>query len=213
MQVFGKIVFFNPAFTSYKDVRRIRYEGAYRAAVHGAVAVVIRSNTPYVSEHAHAGLLVYPNGTHRIPAAAVSTHDADRLGALLRGGTDVVFRLEMASHRAGMAQTENLVAEIRGRAETEADLVVLAAHVDSWDVGQGVLDDGTGIFLSWNALAILKILDLRPRRTLRLVVSFVFLVFFHSSVAKRSFSVSSFSRPRNSAASGQGTTSRGTGTC
>ena len=50
-------------------------------------------------------------------------------------------------------------------------MVVVSGHLDSWDVGQGAMDDGGGAFISWNALALIKILDLpRPRRTLRSIL-------------------------------------------
>src|SRR6185369_2757897 len=63
----------------------------------------------------------------------------------------------------------NVVAEIRGRERPE-EIVVVSGHLDSWDVGAGATDDGGGCVVSWEALRIMKKLNLRPRRTVRLVL-------------------------------------------
>ena len=63
----------------------------------------------------------------------------------------------------------NVVGEIRGR-EKPDEIVVVSGHLDSWDVGAGATDDGGGCVVSWEALRIMKKLNLRPRRTVRLVL-------------------------------------------
>jgi carboxypeptidase Q len=63
-------------------------------------------------------------------------------------------------------QSRNVIAEITGSNASEK-VVVVSGHIDSWDVGQGAMDDGGGSFISWNALKLLKQLDIRARRTIR----------------------------------------------
>lgn len=63
-------------------------------------------------------------------------------------------------------QSRNVIADIAGFSAPEKTVVV-SGHIDSWDVGQGALDDGGGIFISWNAMKLLKHLGLRARRTMR----------------------------------------------
>ena len=66
------------------------------------------------------------------------------------------------------AKSRNAVAEIRGR-EKPDEVVVLGGHIDSWDVGQGAMDDGGGVVAAWEAVRLMKKLGLRPRRTIRVV--------------------------------------------
>lgn len=63
-------------------------------------------------------------------------------------------------------QSRNVVIDIRG-VSLPKKAVVVSGHIDSWDVGQGAMDDGGGIFISWTALKLLKHLGLRARRTIR----------------------------------------------
>lgn len=64
------------------------------------------------------------------------------------------------------ATSRNTVAEIAGAADP-GKVVLVSGHLDSWDVGQGAMDDGGGAFVSWNSLVVLKNLGLRPKRTIR----------------------------------------------
>jgi carboxypeptidase Q len=66
------------------------------------------------------------------------------------------------------ARSRNVVAELRGRERPE-EVVVLGGHSDSWDVGQGAMDDGGGVVAAWEAVRLLKVLGLQPRRTVRVV--------------------------------------------
>lgn len=63
-------------------------------------------------------------------------------------------------------ESRNVVAELTGTDKPEG-VVVVSGHIDSWDVGDGAMDDGGGAFISWNALQLLKRLNYRPRRTIR----------------------------------------------
>jgi len=84
-------------------------------------------------------------------------------------GDKVVVKLAMQAHFEPDAESANVVGEIRGR-ELPNEVVVVSGHLDSWDVGAGATDDGGGCVVSWEALRIMKKLNLRPRRTVRVVL-------------------------------------------
>ena len=75
----------------------------------------------------------------------------------------------MEAHFEADAESANVVGEIRGR-ELPDEIVVVGGHLDSWDVGAGASDDGGGCIVTWEALRIMKKLNLRPRRTVRVVL-------------------------------------------
>lgn len=72
----------------------------------------------------------------------------------------------MEAKRYPDTQSRNVIADITGSSAPEK-AVVVSGHIDSWDVGEGAMDDGGGSFISWNALKLLKHLGIRPRRTIR----------------------------------------------
>jgi carboxypeptidase Q len=117
----------------------------------------------------HTGALQYANDVRKIPAAAISSEDADRLQRVADRGGKIVVRLKMEAHFDAEAESANVVGEIRGR-ERPDEVVVVSGHLDSWDVGAGATDDGGGCVVTWEALRIMKKLNLRPRRTVRVVL-------------------------------------------
>ena len=165
----GRIVFFNVPFTNYGETVRFRSMGPSRAGRHGAVAVLVRSVGPSGLRTPHTGALQYAADAPKIPAAAITTEDADRLQRMSERGTRVVVRLKMEAHVEADAVSANVVGEIRGR-EKPDEIVVVSGHLDSWDVGAGATDDGGGCVVTWEALRIMKKLNLRPRRTVRVVL-------------------------------------------
>jgi carboxypeptidase Q len=173
----GAIVLFNVPFTAYSDTVRFRSSGASRAARHGARAVLVRSIGPAGLRLPHTGALQYASDAPKIPAAAITAEDADRLqrmadhsaGAETDGGPRVVVRLKMEAHFEADVESANVVGEIRGREQPD-EVVVVSGHLDSWDVGAGATDDGGGCVVTWEALRIMKKLNLRPRRTVRVVL-------------------------------------------
>jgi carboxypeptidase Q len=165
----GKIVLFNTAFTNYPESSRYRRAGAARAARHGALAVLVRSIGPDGQRLPHTGALDYAAGVPRIPAAAVSSEDADLIERMSTRGDKVVVRLRMDARTERDVESANVVGELRGREQPD-DIVVVSGHLDSWDVGTGATDDGGGCIVSWEALRVMKKLGLRPRRTVRLVL-------------------------------------------
>jgi carboxypeptidase Q len=165
----GRIVFYNVPFTTYGETVRYRSGGPSRAARFGAVAVLVRSVGPPGLRTPHTGALSYAADAPKIPAAAITTEDADRLQRIADRHERIVVRLKMEAHFEADAVSANVVGEIRGR-EYPDEIVVVGGHLDSWDVGAGASDDGGGCIVTWEALRIMKKLNLRPRRTVRVVL-------------------------------------------
>jgi hypothetical protein len=167
-KVAGKIVLYNPVWQGYGQTVMYRSSGASKAAALGAKGVLVRSMTGVSLQTPHTGSLSYEEGIAKIPAAAVSTEDAAMIERLLKSGTPVQVRLEMQAHRDADVESHNVMGEIRGSEKPE-EVVVLGGHIDSWDVGQGANDDGSGIMATFQAVALIKKLGLKPRRTIRVV--------------------------------------------
>lgn len=165
----GRIVLYNVPFTTYGETVRYRSAGPSRAAALGAVAALVRSVGPPGLRTPHTGALTYDPNAPKIPAAAVTTEDADRLQRMVNRGTTVRLRLKMEAQMLPDADSFNVVGEIRGR-ELPDEVIVVGGHFDSWDVGTGATDDGGGTVVTWEALRIMKKLKLRPRRTVRVVL-------------------------------------------
>jgi carboxypeptidase Q len=164
----GRIVLFDVPFTTYGETVRYRTAGAVEAARAGAVASLIRSVTPHSQQTPHTGMMSYADSVPRIPHAAITVEDAMLLHRLQDRGDRVVIRLVMGARTLPDRQSRNVMAELRGRERPE-EVVVLGGHIDSWDVGQGAMDDGGGVVAAWEAVRLLQRLGLRPRRTVRVV--------------------------------------------
>src|SRR5262249_59248306 len=115
------------------------------------------------------GALTYSTDAPKIPAAAISAEDADRLQRMADRGSRVVVRLRMEAHFEADVASANVIGEIRGR-ERPDEIVVVSGHLDSWDVGAGATDDGGGCVVTWEAVRLMKKLELRPRRTVRVAL-------------------------------------------
>ncbi len=168
-RVKGKIVLFNVPFTTYGDTVRFRGAGPSRAGALGAVAMLVRAVGPAGLRTPHTGALAYVEGQPKIPAAALTTEDTARLQRMVDRGTTVRLKLTMEAHALPDADSFNVVGELRGR-ERPDEFVVIGGHFDSWDVGTGSTDDGGGCIVTWEALRMMKKLNLRPRRTVRVVL-------------------------------------------
>jgi carboxypeptidase Q len=164
----GRIVLFDVPFTGYGPTVQYRSSGAVAAARHGAVASLIRSVTPVSLRSPHTGMMVYADSVPRIPHAAITIEDAMLLHRLQERGERPVVRLQMEAQTLPDAPSRNPVGELVGR-ERPDEVVVLGGHVDSWDVGQGAMDDAGGVVAAWEAVRLLKRLGLTPRRTIRVV--------------------------------------------
>jgi hypothetical protein len=173
----GRIVFFNrpmdrrltDAFSAYGGVADQRVNGASAAARHGAVGVLVRSLTFREDENPHTGLMQYDPHAPRIPAAAISTRDAGVLSALLGKEKSVSVSLRMNCRNMGLVASANVVGELTG-SEFPGEVILLAGHIDSWDLATGAHDDGAGCAAALEALRLIKDLGLRPRRTIRAVL-------------------------------------------
>lgn len=165
----GKIVLFDAPFTNYGETVRYRGSAAITAGKAGAVAALIRSVASASIQSPHTGVMGDYSGMTRIPAAALSIEDAMMLHRMFDRGQNPVVKLTMGAHTLPDAPSRNVVAELRG-SEKPDEVVVVGGHIDSWDVGQGAMDDGGGSVAAWQAVLLMKKLGLRPRRTVRVVM-------------------------------------------
>lgn len=174
-KVKDKIVFINQhmdeqqivTFRAYGGCYAIRGHGAVEASKKGASAVIIRSLGLPLDEHPHTGSMYYEDSVERIPAAALSTIDAEKLSAVLKKGK-ARFVLEMDCRTYPNVTSYNVIGEMTGT-EKPDEIITFGGHLDSWDTGEGAHDDGAGIVHSLEALRILKTLKYKPKHTLRLV--------------------------------------------
>ncbi|MDB4883969.1 MAG: peptidase [Gemmatimonadetes bacterium] len=165
----GKIVLFDVPFTEYRQTVRYRSAGASAAAKLGAVAMLLRSVASFSINSPHTGSMRYDSTVAaKIPAAAIAVEDAELLHRLQDRGQPITVRLRMSARTLPDAPSRNVVAELRGR-EKPDEVVVMGGHIDSWDVGQGAMDDAGGVVAAWEAVRLMKALGLRPRRTIRVV--------------------------------------------
>lgn len=171
----GKVVFFHRRMlrdspgNGYGSVVPIRTEGAARAGKAGAEGVLIRSVGTSTRRLPHTGAMRYEDGGARIPAAAVSAPDADLLERLVASGRRVVVRFRLGCRPLPDAVSANVVGEVRGSARPE-EIVLLGAHLDSWDLGTGALDDAAGCGIVLEAARLVAQAPRRPRRTVRVVL-------------------------------------------
>lgn len=175
----GKIVAFNfpfdttaIPFAAYGQAVQYRSRGADSAKAVGAVAVLVRSVTPRSLNTPHTGGMGYGDTSRtarNIPAAAITVENAEMLQRMQDRGERIVVRLKMGARTFPPATSRNVVAEIRG-SERPNEIIVMGGHIDSWDVGQGAMDDGGGSVAAWEALRLIKQLGVRPKRTIRVVL-------------------------------------------
>ena len=165
----GKIVLFDVPFTGYGQTVRYRSGAANAAGKVGAVAALIRSVSSFSMQNPHTGAMGYDTASKvRVPAAALSVEDAMMVHRMIDRGEKVVINLRMSAQTLPDAPSRNVVGELVG-SEKPDEVVVLGGHIDSWDVGQGAMDDGGGVVAAWEAVKLLKRLGLKPRRTIRVV--------------------------------------------
>jgi carboxypeptidase Q len=172
----GKIVLFNHAMPAYSgelgsgygEASRYRTRGPARAAKLGASAVLVRSATARSLATPHTGVTLFEDKGKTAPAAAISLEGAELLSRLAEDGP-VKLRLVLTASTGKTVAAPNVIGELRGREKPE-EIVLLGAHLDSWDLGQGAHDDGAGCAIMLEAVGILKRMGLSPRRTIRVVL-------------------------------------------
>ena len=175
----GKIIFFNRkmdptlvnTFESYSGSVNQRTQGAAKAAKLGAVGVIVRSMTTTLDDYPHTGSMYYDGLAlnERIPAAAISTNGAELLSSMLSLNPNIKFFFRQNSKNFPDVLSYNVIGQIDG-SERSDEIIVVGGHLDSWDLGDGSHDDGAGIVQSMEVLRILKNLDYKPKRTIRVVL-------------------------------------------
>src|SRR5688500_3120605 len=168
-QAKGKIVLFNVPYTNYGETVAYRSGGAAMAARHGAVGMLVRAVGPIGLRTPHTGGMAYAADVARIPAAAIPVEDALRIQRLVNRGIAVRVRLKMEARFDSDVESFNVVGEIRG-SEKPAEIVLVGCHFDSWDPGTGASDDAVGCIVTWEAARLMKKLNIRPKRTVRVVL-------------------------------------------
>ena len=130
----------------------------------GAAAVVFASTRPnrllYRHIHTVAGEL------DPVPSAVLAREDALRIGRFLDAGEAVRMRLALPNEIGGPVTGRNVIAEIKG-SQTPEEIVLLGAHLDSWDMGSGCLDNAVNAVLVLEAARAIAQSAERPRRTIR----------------------------------------------
>ena len=168
-QARGKIVLFNVPYTNYGETVAYRSGGASMAARHGAVGMLVRAVGPIGLRTPHTGGMAYAADVTKIPAAAIPVEDTLRIQRLVNRGVAVRVRLKMEARFDPDVESFNVVGEIRGSEKPE-EIVLVGCHFDSWDPGTGASDDAVGCIVTWEAARLMKKLNIRPKRTVRVVL-------------------------------------------
>jgi Zn-dependent M28 family amino/carboxypeptidase len=111
----------------------------------------------------------YEKDVRKIPAAAVSAADADQIERFHAMGVALQLSLKLQARVLPHAPSGNVVADIVGREKPE-EIVLLGAHLDSWDLGTGAVDDAAGVGIVVAAALRAAGSDLSPKRTIRVVL-------------------------------------------
>ncbi len=176
-EVKGRVVFLDPpvplglleSFGVYSALAKARVHGASEAARHGAVGLLTRSITTRRDDNPHTGMLAYKADVPKIPAAALGYQSADRLRKLLASGSRVQAHMQLHCSQGPDVESFNVTGEITGW-EKPNEVIVIGAHLDSWDLGPGAHDDAAGCAQSIEALKLIAASGVKPRRTIRAVL-------------------------------------------
>ena len=176
-KVKGKIVFFNKPLdatlintgAAYGGGYPIRGQGPSEAAKLGAVACLIRSLTTAEDNYPHTGATNYEKDVARIPAAALSAVASRQLSQDLKNNPTLQFSLQLSCEAFDRTMQANVIAEIPGT-EFPQEYITVGGHLDSWDIGEGAHDDGTGIVQSIEMIRTLQAIGYKPKRTIRAVL-------------------------------------------
>ena len=174
-KVKGKIAFINKRMErartgeGYGPAVGGRSKGMRAAAEKGAAALMIRSVGTDSDRFAHTGMMSIDSVEDPVPALALSAPDANLLEAMLKRGKPVEVKLDVHNQHLEDGPSFNVIGEITGREKPE-EVLVIGAHLDSWDEGTGALDDGAGVGIVMETARLIAELPQRPRRTLRVVL-------------------------------------------
>jgi Zn-dependent M28 family amino/carboxypeptidase len=169
----GKIAFVSHSMmrtqdgSSYGAFGPARFVGPNIASKKGAAAIVIRSAGTDYHRNPHTGNTNFDAGVTPIPAGALSIPDAENLERMLKRGKPVTMKLKLTPKNVGMQVSGNVLAEVKG-SNPKLPIIVIACHLDSWDLGTGAIDDAAGCGIIAAAAKHLKTLG-QPKRTVRLL--------------------------------------------
>ena len=174
-EVRGKIVFLSTRMkktregSGYGEVVVNRSRGPFVASGKGASALLIRSVGTDSDRLPHTGMISGTEMGEPVPSAAVSNPDADKLMLMLARKMPVRIRLDLDVGFDGAATSYNVLGEFYGR-QGPGPYTLLGAHLDSWDLGTGAVDDGTGVAIVLAAASMVAGLPQRPRFGTRVVL-------------------------------------------
>jgi len=154
----------------YSTAGRIRACGHVVAAELGARATIIRSAGTSTHRVAHTGSMRMNKIPGTIPAVALANADADILTYAVNSGKPVTVRLHSTARELPRVISANVIGEVRGSGKLANEIVILGAHLDSWDLGTGAIDDGAGVAIVTAAAKLILDSGHRPRRTIRVVL-------------------------------------------
>ena len=174
----GKIVLFNYPFDkqmaaqghsgeAYGQAVAYRSDGPSAAARQGAVACLIRSVGGADYRIPHTGQTKYADDAPKIPAGAVTSEDAELIVELVKQGP-VKMKLTLTPQTLPNVESANVIGDVKGSEHPE-QVVVVSGHLDSWDLGTGAIDDGAGVAVSMEVANIVRKLNLKPKRTIRVI--------------------------------------------
>lgn len=168
----GKIVFVDHNMAPTQDGSGYgpggepRRAGPTVASRKAALAIIVRSAGTDLHRNPHTGVQNFGDGATPIPAGAISVPDAMQLQRVLKRGKPVTLHLTLVS-QTSQGTSGNVIAELPGR-DLSLPPVLVSGHLDSWDLGTGTLDDGTGVAIA--AASAKRIMDAgQPLRTIRVV--------------------------------------------
>jgi carboxypeptidase Q len=170
-----RILFFNGRMERTRDgagygkAVAVRAAGPSAAGALGAIGVVIRSISTSNTRFPHTGATRYTATAPRIASFAISNPDADALERQFASGKPVRLRMRSTARELSPAQSASVVGDIPGTDKAD-EIVILGAHLDSWDPGVGALDDGAGVAIVMGVAKLIGGLDTKPRRTIRVVL-------------------------------------------
>ena len=138
-----------------------------RASSAGAAAIFWMSTRPnlLLYRHTNSG----DGKLEDLPQATVAREDAERIARFLASGQKVRVHFDMPNRVSGPVDSENVVAEIRGR-EKPDEFVIVGAHLDSWELGTGALDNGCNAAMVIDAARAIRASGSVPRRSIRFVL-------------------------------------------
>lgn len=175
-QLKDKIVFVNVPMDpkiintsdSYLQAAKSKLISASVIAKTGAKALIIRSLTTANDDTPHAKMIYYePDDKVKIPALSIGVRSAEELEKTLKK-QKVTAKINMTAESKGSTTNPNIIAEIQGNKDSK--VIVLGAQLDSWDIGEGATDDGTGVAQCIEVLRTLKALGYENNHTIRVVL-------------------------------------------